>query len=312
MLATEPSFKKSLPYEVTRDLAPVTLAVAGPYLMVTNPQTGVKNVSELIAYAKANPGKLSYGSAGLASSGHLIGELFKMTTGIDMVHVPYRGGGPSLTGLLANDVQLLFDVIASSRDLAESGKLRALAVTSPERSAVMPDTPTVMESIPGFSIVFWLGTFAPAGTPPAIMDRLYAAFADALKDAVVLEKLRALGLQTRATPPAESGEGRRRRYRALAQDHRGREDQGGVAGGRVQSVAFRPVASTTFAHLATSDTISERNCSGVCSMTLRPSLPKRSFTSSLRSATRISRASLSMIGFGVPAGARMPFQNWAS
>jgi tripartite-type tricarboxylate transporter receptor subunit TctC len=205
VLATEVSFKKSLPYDVTRDLSPVTLAVAGPYLMIVNTGLPVKSVAELIAHAKANPGKLSYGSAGLASSGHVIGELFKHVTGIDMLHVPYRGGAPSVTGLMGGEVQLLFDVIASSRELAEAGKVRALAVTGPQRSPVMPDTPTVMESgVPDFSIVFWLGAFAPAGTPQPILDKLYVAFADSLNDAGVREKLRVLGLVTRATPPAAS------------------------------------------------------------------------------------------------------------
>jgi tripartite-type tricarboxylate transporter receptor subunit TctC len=165
----------------------------------------VRNVRELIAYAKANPGKLSYGSAGVASSGHMIGELFKTVTGIDMLHVPYRGGAPSIIGLMGNEVQLVFDVISTSKAPAEAGKLRALAVTSPERAPVMPDTPTVMESgVPDFSVVFWLGAFVPAGTPQPVVDKLYAAFADALANPTVGEKLRGLGLQIRATAPAAS------------------------------------------------------------------------------------------------------------
>ena len=204
VLATEPSLKK-LPYEVTRDLMPVTLAVNGPYLLVVNPTLPVSNVRELIAYAKANPGKLSYGSAGVASSGHMIGELFKTVTGIDMLHVPYRGGAPSIIGLMGNEVQLVFDVISTSKAPSEAGKLRALAVTSPERAPVMPDTPTVMESgVPDFSVVFWLGAFVPAGTPQPVVDKLYRAFADALANPTVSDKLRGLGLQIRATPPDAS------------------------------------------------------------------------------------------------------------
>jgi tripartite-type tricarboxylate transporter receptor subunit TctC len=181
------------------------LAVTGPYLLVVNPALPATSVKELIAYAKANPGKLSYGSAGVASSGHMIGELFKMATGTDMLHVPYRGGAPSIIGLMGNEVQLVFDVISTSKAPAEAGKLRALAVTSPQRAPIMPQTPTVMESgVPDFSVVFWIGAFVPAGTPQPVADKLYRAFAEALAAPVVAEKLRGLGLQIRAMPPSES------------------------------------------------------------------------------------------------------------
>ncbi len=204
VLVTEPALKKT-PYDFARDLMPVTLAVTGPYLLVVNPALPVTSVKELIGYAKANPGKLSYGSAGVASSGHMIGELFKMATGTDMLHVPYRGGAPSIIGLMGNEVQLVFDVISTSKAPAEAGKLRALAVTSPQRAPIMPQTPTVMESgVPDFSVVFWIGAFVPAGTPQPVADKLYRAFAEALAAPVVAEKLRGLGLQIRAMPPAEA------------------------------------------------------------------------------------------------------------
>jgi tripartite-type tricarboxylate transporter receptor subunit TctC len=204
VLVTEPALKKT-PYDLTRDLMPVTLAVTGPYLLVVNPALPVTSVQELVAYAKANPGKLSYGSAGVASSGHMIGELFKMATGTDMLHVPYRGGAPSIIGLMGNEVQLVFDVISTSKAPSEAGKLRALAVTSPQRAPIMPETPTVMESgVADFSVVFWMGAFVPAGTPQPVADKLYRAFAEALADPGVAEKLRGLGLQIRAMPPAES------------------------------------------------------------------------------------------------------------
>jgi tripartite-type tricarboxylate transporter receptor subunit TctC len=204
VLVTEPALKKT-PYDLTRDLTPVTLAANGPYLLVVNPSLPVTSVKDLIAYAKANPGKLSFGSAGVASSGHMIGEMFKVATGIDMLHVPYRGGAPSIIGLMGNEVQLVFDVISTSKAPSEAGKLRALAVTSPERAPIMPDTPTVMESgLPDFSVVFWIGAFVPAGTPQPVVDRLYRAFTEALADPTVAEKLRGLGLQIRATPPADS------------------------------------------------------------------------------------------------------------
>jgi tripartite-type tricarboxylate transporter receptor subunit TctC len=204
VIATDPTFKKTLPYDVKRDLAPVTLAVNGPYLLVVNPTLPVKNVAELIAYAKANPGKLNFGSAGQGSSGHLIGELFKTSAGIDMVHVPYKGGGPSITGLMGNEVQLLFDTISGSGALAESGKLRALAVTSSARSPALPNVPTINESgLKDFSVVYWLGIFAPAKTPPEIVDKLYKAFRASLDNPEVSAKLAATGQVVQGLPPAE-------------------------------------------------------------------------------------------------------------
>jgi tripartite-type tricarboxylate transporter receptor subunit TctC len=204
VIATDPTFKKTLPYDVRRDLAPITLAVNGPYLLVVNPTLPVKNVAELIAYAKANPGKLNYGSAGQGSSGHLIGELFKMSAGIDMVHVPYKGGGPSITGLMGNEVQVLFDTISGSRALAESGRLRALAVTSPQRSPAMPDVPTVSESgLRDFSVVYWLGIFAPAKTRPEVVDKLYSTFKVSLDSPLVRAKLIEQGQSVQALSPVE-------------------------------------------------------------------------------------------------------------
>jgi tripartite-type tricarboxylate transporter receptor subunit TctC len=204
VIATDPSFKKNLPYDVKRDLATITLAVTGPYLLVVNPSLPVKNVGDLIAYAKANPGKLNFGSAGQGSSGHLIGEMFKVAAGIDMVHVPFKGGGPSIAALAANDVQLLFDTISGSKPLADAGKLRALAVTSPARSPVMPSLPTVSESgLKDFSVVYWLGIFAPAKTPPPLIDRLFGAFKASLDKPDIQAKLMETGQVVQALPPAE-------------------------------------------------------------------------------------------------------------
>jgi tripartite-type tricarboxylate transporter receptor subunit TctC len=202
VIATDPSFKKNPPYDVRADLAPITLAVTGPYLVVVHPSLPVKNVAELIAYAKANPGRINFGSAGQGSSGHLIGEMFKIAAGIDMVHVPYKGGGPSIAGLAANEVQLLFDTISGSKGLVEGGKLRALAVTSPDRSPSMPDVPTVAESgLKDFSVVYWLGIFAPAKTPQNIRDRLYTAFKGSLDSVPVSSKLVEQGQFVQALTP---------------------------------------------------------------------------------------------------------------
>jgi tripartite-type tricarboxylate transporter receptor subunit TctC len=204
VIATDPTLKKNAPYDVKRDLAPITLAVTGPYLVVVNPSLPVTNIAELIAYAKANPGKLFYGSAGQGSSGHLIGELFKAAAGIDMTHVPYKGGGPSIQGLMGNEVQLLFDTLGGSRALAESGKLRAIAVTSPARSPVMPNVPTVAESgLKGFEAVYWLGIFAPAKTPQPVIDKLYREMKTSLDDPSVKAKLLEQGNVAQALPPAE-------------------------------------------------------------------------------------------------------------
>jgi tripartite-type tricarboxylate transporter receptor subunit TctC len=172
--------------------------------MVVHPSLPVRNVAELIAYAKANPGKLNYGSAGQASSGHLIGELFKKAAGIDMVHVPYKGGGPSIVGLVGNEVQLVFDTLGGSRTLAESGKLRAIAVTSPTRASLMPDVPTVAESgLKDFSAVYWLGIFAPAKTPAGIIDKLHGAIRSSLETPSVKAKMLEQGNVPQALSPIE-------------------------------------------------------------------------------------------------------------
>lgn len=206
VIATEPSFKKSLPYDARRDLVPVTQLVTGPYLLVVHPSLPANTVAELIAYAKANAGKLNFGSAGQGSSGHLIGEMFKHAAGIDMVHVPFKGGGPSIAALAANDVQLLFDTISGSRALVEAGKLRALAVTSPSRSPVLPAVPTVGESgLADFSVVYWLGIFAPAKTPAALVDRLHASFKAALDKPEIAARLMETGQVVQALPPAAFG-----------------------------------------------------------------------------------------------------------
>lgn len=204
VISTDPTLKKNAPYDVKRDLAPVTLAVTGPYLLVVNPGLPVRTVGELIAYAKANPGKLSFGSAGQGSSGHLIGELFKKAAGIEMVHVPYKGGGPSIVGLVGNEVQLVFDTFSGSRTLAESGKLRAIAVTSATRSGLMPEVPTVSESgLKDFSAVYWLGVFAPAKTPAAIIDRIHGSIKQALDNPSVRSRMLEQGNVPQALPPGE-------------------------------------------------------------------------------------------------------------
>lgn len=224
VISTDPTLKKNASYDIKRDLVPVSLAVTGPYLMVVNPTLPVRNVGELIAYARAHPGKVNFGSAGQGSSGHLIGELFKKTAGIDMVHVPYKGGGPSIAGLVGNEVQLVFDTFGGSRSLVEAGKLRAIAVTSPERSGLMPEIPTVMESgLKDFSAVYWLGIFAPAKTPQAVVDKLYRVLKGSLDSPAVRSRMMDQGNVPQGLSPSEFArvlDGDIQRYRSIIESAR--------------------------------------------------------------------------------------------
>jgi tripartite-type tricarboxylate transporter receptor subunit TctC len=203
VIATEVSFKQGLTYNVLTDLAPVSLATSGPYVLVVNPSLPARNVGELIAYARANPGRMNYGSAGIGSSGHLIGELFALRAGAQMVHVPYRGGGPSVTALVQNEIQFVFDT-TGALGLIEEGRLRALATTGRERAPQLPNVPTVAESgLPDFVAEFWLGMFAPARLPAEIQNRMADAVRAALAEGPLRDRLRALGMVARGDGPAE-------------------------------------------------------------------------------------------------------------
>jgi tripartite-type tricarboxylate transporter receptor subunit TctC len=183
--AINPTLYPKMPFDAAKDFAPVILIATLPNLLVVNPSTPVKNVKELIALAKAKPGELAYASAGNGTSQHLSGELFKKMSGVDMIHIPYKGSAPAVTDLIGGQVQLMFDNIPSSLPQVRAGKLRALAVTGPRRSPVLPDLPTISEAgLPGFSITSWFALFAPAGTPAKILLRLNreAAKAIASKD----------------------------------------------------------------------------------------------------------------------------------
>jgi tripartite-type tricarboxylate transporter receptor subunit TctC len=170
--AVNVSLYGKMPYDPLKDFAPITLVATTPNVLVLNPSLPVHSVPELVAYAKAHPGALSFGSGSNGSAGHLAGELFKMEAGVDMVHVPYKGAAPALQGLLAGDTQLMFDNLASSTPQLKAGKLRALAVTTARRTALMPELPTLAESgLPGFDIYTWWGFLAPAGTPKEIIAK---------------------------------------------------------------------------------------------------------------------------------------------
>jgi tripartite-type tricarboxylate transporter receptor subunit TctC len=188
-----------------RDIAPVASMIRQPQVLLANPSLPAKTVPELIAYAKANPGRITMASAGIGSTGHLVGEFFKMTAGVDLVHVPYRGAGPALTDLLGGQVLVSFAGIAGSIEYVRTGKLRALGVTTTARSEALPDVPTVSESIPGFEAGDWLGVGAPRNTAPAIIDRLNAEITAGVADLRIRARFADLGGSPLALSPAAFG-----------------------------------------------------------------------------------------------------------
>ncbi|MGA8079011.1 MAG: tripartite tricarboxylate transporter substrate binding protein [Xanthobacteraceae bacterium] len=184
---------KNLNFDFLRDMAPVAGFIRVPNVMEVNPNVPAHTVKEFIDYAKANPGKVNMASAGIGTSTHLSGELFMMMTGVKLVHVPYRGAGPALTDMMGGQVQVFFDNMPSSIGYIRAGKLRALAVTTAERSKELPDVPTVAETVPGYEASAFFGMAVPAGTPRDIVERLNRAVNDALADPDVQAKLAALG-----------------------------------------------------------------------------------------------------------------------
>jgi tripartite-type tricarboxylate transporter receptor subunit TctC len=187
------SLYQNLPYNFIRDIAPVASATRSPLVMEVNPAVPATTVAEFIAYAKANPGKINMASGGNSNSTHMAGELFKMMTGLDMIHVPYRGSTPALTDLLAGQVQVMFDLLPSSIGHIRAGKLRALAVTTAERSEALPDVPTVADFVPGYEASAVGGIGAPRGTDPAIINVLNMQINAALADATIKSRYAALG-----------------------------------------------------------------------------------------------------------------------
>ena len=182
-MAVNPYIFSNTGYDVNKDFAPVTLLATVPSLFVVNPELPVENLKELIAYAKNNPGKLNYGSAGNASAGHLAMEYLKLTTGMDITHIPYKGTGPALTDLLAGRIQVFSAGTPALLQYIRSGKLRAIAVGTPQRIPSLPNVPTVAESgYKGFETSQWYGIMAPAGTPKPIIDRLQKDIAKSLKN----------------------------------------------------------------------------------------------------------------------------------
>ncbi|HEY2135358.1 MAG TPA: tripartite tricarboxylate transporter substrate binding protein [Xanthobacteraceae bacterium] len=188
-----------------RDIAPVAGLTRQPQILLASPSLAANNVPELIAYAKANPGKITMASAGIGSMGHLTGELFKIMAGVDFVHVPYRGAGPALTDLLGGQVQISFAGIAGSIEYIRSGKLRALAVTTTARAQGLPDVPTVGEFVPGYEASDWVGVGAPKNTPAEIVDKLNREIAAALADPQLKARFANFGGTAFALTPAAFG-----------------------------------------------------------------------------------------------------------
>ncbi len=203
--AANPSLYKKLPYDAQKDFAPIGNAIVSPLVLSVPPSLPVNNVQELIAYAKANPGKLNFGSAGIGNTLHLAGELFKSRAGIDIVHVPYKGASAAVTDLLAGRIHLMIDVVQTPLAHIQGGKLKALGTTGAQRIALLPDVPTIAEQgLPGFLFTTWIGLAAPAGTPPAIVARLHAEMAKALAMPEVKEAFAKQGMEVAPSPSPEA------------------------------------------------------------------------------------------------------------
>jgi tripartite-type tricarboxylate transporter receptor subunit TctC len=195
-----------LPYDAIKDFSPITLVAEAPEALVVHPSVPAKTVKELIAVAKAKPGSLSYASAGNGTAPHVSGELFKMMTGTDLVHVPYKGSAPAMTDTLAGHTQVMFPSLVAAGSYMKSGKLRALAVTGKKRSALFPELPTVDESgVAGFEITQWYGFFAPAKTPKEIVDKLHSEIVAVMKEPDVAKKFAEHGADVVTNSPEEFG-----------------------------------------------------------------------------------------------------------
>jgi tripartite-type tricarboxylate transporter receptor subunit TctC len=200
--AVNPHLYAKMPYDALHDFAPVTLVTIVPNVLVVHPSVPAKNVRELIALAKGRPGQLNFASGSTGSTGHLAGELFKSMGGVDMVHVPYKGAAPAVTDLVAGQVSLMFDNLASALPQNKAGRTRALAVTTLTRSTAAPELPTIDESgLKGFDLTTWFGVFAPAAVPPATLGMLHREITRALDAPDLRNRLAAIGAQPTPTTP---------------------------------------------------------------------------------------------------------------
>ena len=216
-LATNPALYPKLPYAPLRDFAPITLGASIPVVLVAHASQPYASVQELVAYAKANPGKLHYASGGNGSAQHVPMEMFKQIAGIDLVHVPYKGLGPAFNDVISGQIPIMFAGLSNTPPHIKAGRIRALAIGSARRSSAMPDVPTMQEAgVPGFDYSAWAGVLAPAGTPPAIVQKVNADWARVIAMPEVRDKLVALGFELTPTSPAEFGEMIRREMAKVA------------------------------------------------------------------------------------------------
>jgi len=205
-LAVNTNLYKGLTYHPLRDFAPITWATSGSNVLVVHPSVPAKSVQELIALAKAQPDKLSYGSSGAGNAGHLAGELFNGMAGIKMVHIPYKGGAPAMIDLLAGQIQLIFSSAPTAVPQVKAGRIRGLAVTTARRSVILPELPTIAEAgLPGFEADNWYGVVTTMKTPRAVIDRLNTEIVRALHTADVKQALLTQGLEVRTSTPQEFG-----------------------------------------------------------------------------------------------------------
>lgn len=194
-LVISPALIKNLPYDAEKDFQPVTQVAEAINVMVVNPATGVRNAKEFIEWAKKRPGNVRYGSSGAGQPDHLSGEFFQRLSGLQMTHVPYKGGGPALIDLVSGDLQVMFATYAVAVPHVKGGRLRVIAVTTPSRQPLLPDLPTVGESLPGFAVSNWNGIVVPAKTPAAVAEKLFVELNKAVKVPVVRERQNAVGIE---------------------------------------------------------------------------------------------------------------------
>lgn len=203
-LAISANLYRNLQYDLMKDLTPVAVVASVPNVLVINPSVPAKSVKELIALAKAEPGKLNFGSAGTGTTVHLSGELFKSMADVNLMHIPYKGAAPAMNDLLGGQVQMMFDFLSASAQQIKAGKLRALGVTSSTRSPFLPDVPTIAEAgVPGYEVLGYFGVFAPAGTPTAIIDRLNRELAAVVNMPEVKQRFSDQSLTSATQTPVE-------------------------------------------------------------------------------------------------------------
>jgi tripartite-type tricarboxylate transporter receptor subunit TctC len=203
-LVSNPTLQKDVPYDLFKGLQAVSIVGSSPAVIVASPSLPVKTFGELIAYAKANPGRLNFASAGIGTAPHLAGEMIKLRTGIDMTHVPYRGIGAAYPDVISGKVQLAFSSIAGAVPFTSDNRVRPLATTGSQRSPVYPDVPTVAETLPGFDVDLWIGIYGPAGLPPAVLAKLNGEIGKVLQHPELKAAFAKIGVTPRGTSPDQS------------------------------------------------------------------------------------------------------------